>query len=144
MNEARATAVISLDSWFHLTSMQVCLIQGNTRNVHGVTGGDTKHKLDGISAASNTVQKKGRKCYQFLCKHTHTHTKIKRNLFPHAKSPECCILCNTRARIIKLVTMTTVSSVAVAIKKMRKVHFPSPFKERGTFSFGSLLSQQSK
>lgn len=75
MNEARVTAVISLDSWFHLTSMQVCLIQGNTMNVHRVTGGDTKHELDGISVASNTVQKKGRKCYQFLFKHTHTHKK---------------------------------------------------------------------
>lgn len=137
MNEARATAVISLDSWFHLTSMQVCLIQGNTRNVHGVTGGDTKHKLDGISAASNTVQKKGRKCYQFLCKHT--HTKIKRNLFPHAKSPECCILCNTRARIIKLMTMTTVSSLSLLLRKVMLLR-----KERGTFSFGSLLSQQSQ
>lgn len=115
MNEARLAAVISLDSWFHLTSMQVYLIQGNSRNVHGVTGGDTKHKLDGISVASNTVQNKGRRCYRFLCKHTHTHTKINRNLFPRAKSPECCILSNTRARIIKLVTMTTVLSLLVLL-----------------------------
>lgn len=78
MNEAGVAAVISLDSWFHLTSMQVCLIQGNTGNVHGVTGGDRKHKLDGISVASNTVQKKGRKCYHVNThRPTHTHTRDK-------------------------------------------------------------------
>lgn len=46
MNETGVAPVISLDSCFHLTSMQVCLIQGNTSNVPGVTGGDTKHKQD--------------------------------------------------------------------------------------------------
>lgn len=66
MNGAGVTPVISLDSCFHLTGMRVCLIQGNTSNVHGVTGGDSKHKLDGISVASKIVQKKVRKCYRFL------------------------------------------------------------------------------
>lgn len=120
MNEAGVAAVISLDSWFHLTSMQVCLIQGNTRNVHGVTGGDSKHKLDGISVASNTVQKKGRKCYHVNTHgptQTHTH-EIKRNLFPHAGSHQCCIFSNTRGRIIKALTMTPASpSLVLLLRK---------------------------
>lgn len=60
MNETGVTPVISLDSCFHLTSMQVCLIQGNTSNVPGVRGGDNKHKLDGISG-SKYGSKEGQK-----------------------------------------------------------------------------------
>lgn len=93
MNEAGVAPVISVGSCFHLTSMQVCLIQGNTSSVHGVTGGDTKHRLDGMSAAPNAVQTKGRKCYHFLCKHTHARAQDKEEF----TSTVCNILSNKKA-----------------------------------------------
>lgn len=135
MNETGVTPVISLDSCFHLTSMQVCLIQGNTSNVPGVTGGDTKHKPDGISPAVNMVQKKVRNCYRCLCKHTH---KDKEKLI--GKSPKCYILSNKTATLIKLVTMTKVLLLLVMLlRKLEKI-FPSHFKRGEHFHSGDCYA----